>query len=167
MNPELVIAGSPGPGATLVATAYGDAGQIIEARWMTADEIARLKAATARSGLTAADRHSSAAIEYLALQRAREEFPPPCAGDPRFTADVDAPTSAELADLCLQRCRIRQECWQYAYRAKPSAGVWGGYRFSSPDAPIERCASCGHETEMHRPLSGCFVDDCDCGKPET
>lgn len=170
------ILGTFAPGKYPVPTKYDDAGQITEARWMTQDEIDHEMSKAAPEArpkrdpslMDATERHTFAAHEYLALQRARERWPPPCEGDPRFVAEVDAATSTEIADLCLSTCPIRTQCMAYADKARPPAGLWAGYRFTPPDPPqIADCKMCGHEVGMHRPLSGCFVRECDCGKPET
>ncbi|MEV8370142.1 hypothetical protein [Microbacterium sp. NPDC064584] len=169
------MTGTYTPDKIAVPTKYDDVGQITEARWMTQAELDREIAKSAPQSKTARDprlmdateRHAFAAGEYLALQRAREKWPPPCEGDPRFVADLDIEASAEIADLCANVCRIRAQCMAYADKARPPAGVWAGFRFSHPESLlIAECKTCGHEVGMHRPLSGCFVRDCSCGKPE-
>ncbi len=137
-EPEVI--GEWEPGALLIATRAAPDKAIQQLRWASAHEIERRQRAlelTARpddpADMTAAARHDFAAAEYIALTRARDTWPPPCSGDPRFIDDhADTTTRADLHDICATRCRIRAQCFAYADKARPPAGIWAGWIFTHP-----------------------------------
>lgn len=65
------------------------------------------------------------ASAWDALTAALALDPPPCVGDPRFTADQrSAGDLAALGSICA-RCAAFRECREYSEQAEQSRGAYG------------------------------------------
>lgn len=67
---------------------------------------------------------------WLALDKALEDYSPPCTDDPLYTTDerLTPDDLALMGSLCAS-CDVIAECHVYATAAKVQAGYWAGRKY--------------------------------------
>ncbi|MFT3797175.1 WhiB family transcriptional regulator [Microbacterium sp.] len=81
---------------------------------------------------------TSPAYTALTEALAASATPPPCADDPRFTADHDELALQEVDYLTMSRCYrcpLRPLCRAYGDETRPAAGIWGGRTYPAKEKP--------------------------------
>lgn len=81
---------------------------------------------------------------WLALDKALQDYSPPCTDDPLFTTD-DRLTPDDLGlmgSLCAS-CDVLAECRAYATAAKPGVGYWAGRKHGRAQRTARKTTDAG------------------------
>lgn len=116
----LVAEGEPGDDKALIVAAVDDNGKATRVRWVTMAELESMRPEPDRAAVE----------EYDTLTRSAQESPPPCVGDSRFVDDGLPASVRKAAAAVCKTCPIQPECFAYASKAHPPAGIWGGFSFT-------------------------------------